>query len=119
MATYMVALHEAERQPVSPLMTTGRAAAAQRLPARIRLNAAVREGRRGWTAAESAAAVDTRASTVPRVRPALVEPGWAAALSRQRPTGRPERQREGAQAARRLACAGRAPPAGRAPGPRT
>jgi hypothetical protein len=103
MATHMVALHEQERQLMSTLMTTGRAAAAQRLHARILRNAEVHDGRRGWTAAEIAAALDTSESTGPRVRQALVEPGWAAAWSRQRPTGRQYRQLEGAQAGRLLA----------------
>jgi hypothetical protein len=103
MTTYMVELHEQERQPVSTLMTTGRAAAAQRLHARILRNAEVHDGRRGWTAAEIAAALDTSESTGPRVRPAVVEPGWAAAWSRQRPTGRQYRQLDGAQAARLIA----------------
>jgi len=88
MAKYMVELDEQERHQVSTLMTTGRAAAATRLQARILCNAEVRDGRRGWTTAESAAAWDTSESTGPGVRQALVEPGWAAAWSRQRPTGR-------------------------------
>ena len=103
MATYMVELHTAERQQLSPLMTTGRAAAAKRLHARILRKADVRAGSRGWTDAEIAAALDTSESTVHRVRQAFVEPGWEAALSRQRPTGRPYRQLDGAQEARLIA----------------
>ena len=53
-------------------MTTGRAAAAKRLHARIRLKAEVRDGRRCWTEAEIAAALDTSESTVHRVRQACV-----------------------------------------------
>lgn len=103
MAPYRVELHEQARQPVSTLRTTGRAAAATRLQARILRNADGRDGRRGWTAAEIVAALDPSESTVPRVRQALAEQGWAAAWSRQRPTGRQYRQLEGAQAARLLA----------------
>jgi hypothetical protein len=103
MAKDRVALDEPERPPVSTLMTTGRAAAAQRLHVRILRNAEGRDGRGGWTAAESAVALDTSESTGPRVRHVCVEAGWAAAWSRQRPTGRQYRQRDGAQAARLLA----------------
>jgi hypothetical protein len=103
MATDMVRLTQEERHQWSTLLTPGRAAAAQLLHARSLRTAEVGEGRRGWTDAEIAAALDTSASTVPRVRQAVVEPGWEAALARQRPTGRPDRQRDGAQEARLLA----------------
>jgi len=103
MAKYIVELYEEARQQLSTLMTTGRTAAAKLLHARILLNADVREGSRCWTDAEIAAALDTSESTGPRVRHACVEPGWAAAWSRQRPTGRQYRQLDGAQAARLLA----------------
>ena len=103
MATYIVELNEEARQQWSTFMTTGRVAAAKRLQARILLKADVREGSRGWSDAELAVALDTRESTVHRVRQALVEPGWEAALSRQRPTGRPYRQLDGAQEARLIA----------------
>jgi hypothetical protein len=114
MATSRVRLTQEARQPFSTLITTGRAAAATRLPARIFRKADACAGSRGWTAAEIAVAVDTSASPVPRGRQACVAPGWEVALSRQRPTGRQSRQRDGAQAAQLIAFAGRAPPAGRA-----
>jgi hypothetical protein len=88
MAKYIAEFNEAERQPLSTLTTTGRAATATLLHARILLKADGREGSRGWTDAEIAAALDTSESTVPRVRQALVEQGWEAALSRPQPTGR-------------------------------
>jgi hypothetical protein len=103
MATYIVELNEEARQQWSTLMTTGRAAAAKLLHARILLKADVRDGRRGWTDAEIAAALDTSESTVHRVRQAFVEQGWEAALSRQRPTGRQYRKLDGAQEARLIA----------------
>jgi hypothetical protein len=103
MATYIVGLHEEARQQWSTLMTTGRAAAAKLLHARILLKADVRDGRRCWTDAEIAAALDTSESTVHRVRQACVAQGWEAALSRQRPTGRQYRKRDGAQEARLIA----------------
>lgn len=114
MAKYIVELNEKERQQLSTLMTTGRAAAAKLLHARILLKADVREGSRCWTDAEIAAALDTSESTVHRVRQAFVEQGWEAALSRQRPTGRQYRKLDGAQEARLIALACSAPPAGRA-----
>ena len=114
MATYRVRLTQEARQPFSTLITTGRAAAATRLQARILRTADACAGSRGGTAAEIAVALDTSESPVPRVRQAFVAQGWEAALSRQRPTGRQSRQRDGAQAAQLIVFAGRAPPAGRA-----
>jgi transposase len=103
MATYMVGLNEEARQQLSTRMTTGRAAAAKLLHARLLLKADVRDGRRCWTDAEIAAALDTSESTVHRVRQAFVEQGWEAALSRQRPAGRQYRKLDGAQEARLIA----------------
>jgi transposase len=114
MAKYMVRLTQEERQHLSTLITTGRAAAAKLLHARILLKADVCEGNRCWTDAEIAVALDTSESTVHRVRQAFVEQGWEAALSRQRPTGRQYRKLDGAQEARLIALACSAPPAGRA-----
>lgn len=114
MAKYMVRLTQEERQQLSTLITTGRAAAAKLLHARILLKADVGEGSRCWTDAEIAAALDTSESTVHRVRQAFVEQGWEAALARQRPTGRQYRKLDGAQEARLIALACSAPPAGRA-----
>ena len=114
MAKYMVRLTPEERQHFSTLISTGRAAAAKLLHARILLKADVREGSRCWTDAEIAVALDTSESTVHRVRQALVAQGWEAAVSRQRPTGRQYRQLDGAQEARLIALACSAPPTGRA-----
>jgi transposase len=114
MAKYIVELNEEERQQLSTLITTGRAAAAKLLHARILLKADVRDGSRCWTDTEIAAALDTSESTVHRVRQAFVEQGWEAALSRQRPTGRQYRKLDGAQEARLIALACSAPPVGRA-----
>jgi hypothetical protein len=100
MAQYMVRLTQEEHPPWSTLITTGRAAAAKLLHARILRNADVGEGRRCGTDAESAAALDTSESTGHRGRQAVVEPGWEAALARQRPTGRQYRTLDGAPAAR-------------------
>jgi len=103
MAQSMVRLTQEARQHFATLISTGRAAAAKLLHARILLKADVGEGRGSWTDAEIAVALDTRESTVHRVRPAVVEQGWEAALARQRPTGRQYRQLDGAQEAPLLA----------------
>jgi transposase len=78
------------------------------------LKAYVGANSRCWTAAEIAEALDTSAATVHRVRQGFVEQGIEAALSRQRPTGRQYRTRDGAQEAQLIAVACSAPPAGRA-----
>jgi transposase len=110
----MVRLTQEERQHFSTLISTGRAAAAKLLHARILLKADVGEGSGSWTDAEIAVALDTSESTVQRVRQAFVEQGWEAALARQRPTGRQYRKLDGAQEAQLIALACSAPPTGRA-----
>jgi Homeodomain-like domain len=113
MVKYVVRLHPEEHVQLLALVNTGRAAAVKRLHARILLRADVGANSRPWTDAEIAEALDTSASTVHRVRQALVEQGLEAALSRQRPTGRQYRKLDGAQEAQLLAVACRAPPEGR------
>jgi hypothetical protein len=113
MYTYVVRLDPEAREQLAALVHTGRAAAVKRLHARILLKAEVDAGGRRWTDAEMAAAVATSAATIQRVRQTWVEPGLEAALARQRPTGRPYRQRDGVQEAPLIAGDGRAPPAGR------
>ena len=81
-----VRLTPAERAPLLTRVNTGRAAATL-LQARILLNAAVEAGARRWTAAEIAAAVDTSAATVHRVRQAWVDQGRDAALAEGRARG--------------------------------
>ena len=114
MAKYMVRLTQEERQHFSTLISTGRAAAAKLLHARILLKADGCEGSGSWTDAEIAVALDTSESTVHRVRQAFVEQGWEPALARQRPTGRQYRKLDGAQEAQLIALACGAPPTGRA-----
>ena len=88
-------------------------AGAQLLQARIRLKADVREDGRRWSAAAIAAALDTSASTVQRVRQAFVAWGLETAVARQPPSGRQYRQLDGTQEAPWLAVNRRAPPEGR------
>ena len=110
----IVQLTREERDQLLAFVSTGRAAAAKLLHARIRLKADGGAGGRRWTDAEMADALDTSAAPVHRVRQAFVEPGMDAAFSRQRPTGRQYRQRDGAQEAQLIAVACSAPPEGRA-----
>jgi hypothetical protein len=113
MVKYMVRLNTEGRTQLLALVNTGRAAAATLLHARILLKADVSAGRRRWTEAAIAEALDTSEATVHRVRQAWVEQGLEAALSRKRPTGRQYRQLDGAQEAQLIAVACSAPPAGR------
>lgn len=114
MVKYVVRLSSEEREQLLTLVSTGRAAAAKLLHARILLKAAVEAGARHWTDAEMAEALDTSASTVHRVRQAWVEQGMEAALARKPPTGRQYRKLDGAQEAQLIAVACSVPPAGRA-----
>jgi hypothetical protein len=109
----VVRLPPEAREPLLALVHTGRAAAAKLLPARLLLKADVGARSRRWTAVEMAAAVDSSAATVHRVRQAWVIWGMETALSRKRPMGRPSRTRDGAQEAQLSAVACRTPPAGR------
>jgi hypothetical protein len=95
------------------MMSTGRRAASMLTHARILRNADAADEGAHWSAADIAAALETSASTVPRVRQALVEAGLAAALERRKPSGRQDRTLDGAQEARLIALACSAPPAGR------
>lgn len=113
MVKYVVRLSPEEREQLLTLVSTGRAAAAKLLHARILLKAAVEAGARHWTDAEMADALDTSASTVHRVRQAWVEEGMEAALARKHPTGRQYRKLDGVQEAQLIAVACSAPPVGR------
>jgi Homeodomain-like domain len=110
----IVRLTPEERVQLTALISKGHRAASVLARARILLKAAADEEDAHWTDADMATALETRASTVHRVRQACVEEGLTAALERRKPTGRPYRKLDGAQEAHRLALACSAPPAGRA-----
>jgi hypothetical protein len=74
-----VRLSPTAREPLLTLVSTGRAAAAKLLRARILLKADVEVGERRWMDANMAAALDTSESTVHRVRQAWVAQGLEAA----------------------------------------
>ena len=84
------------------------------LHARILRKTDVAASERHWTEAEIAAAWDTSASTVHRVRQAWVAQGMDAALSRKPPTGRQYRTLDGTQEAQLIAVVCSAPPEGKA-----
>jgi Homeodomain-like domain len=79
MVKYIVQLNMEERQQLLSFVSTGRAAAAKLLHARILLKADGGAGGRRWTDAEIADALDTSPATVHRVRRAFVEQGLEAA----------------------------------------
>ena len=114
MVKYVVRLDTEAREQWLALVSTGRAAAVQRLHARLWLKADVGEGSRRWTDAEMAEAMDTRASTGHRVRQDWVEGGMETALFRKRPPGRQYRNLDGAQEAQLIAVSCSTPPEGRA-----
>lgn len=114
MATYIVRLTAEERTQLTEVISTGRRAASVLMRARILLKADASEGGPAWSDGAIAEAVETSLSSVHRVRQACVEEGLAAALERQRPTGRQYRKLDGAQEARLVALTCSAPPEGRA-----
>lgn len=111
---YIVRLTAEERTELEDLIGTGKRAASVLIHARILLKADVGEGGPGWDDERIAEAVECGASTVYRVRQALVEAGLSAALFRKKPTGRQYRKLDGAQEAHLIALACGAPPEGRA-----
>lgn len=110
----IVRLTAKERTEPEDLIHTGKRAASVLIHARILLKTDVGDGGPGWDDERMAEAVECGASTGYRVRQAFVEEGLAAALFRQKPTGRPYRQLEGAPEAPLIALACGAPPEGRA-----
>jgi transposase len=112
MAKYIVRLTAEERTQLTELISTGRHAASVLTRARMLLKADASEGGSNWSDQEIAEAVETSLSSIHRVRQAFVEKGLAAALARQRPTGRQYRKLDGAQEARLVALTCSAPPEG-------
>lgn len=108
---FVVRLAAAQREELERLAATGQRAAATITRARILLKADAQ--RDGWTDDQVAAALDTSAATVARVRKKFVQQGLEAAVHRKRPTGRQYRKLDGAQEARLIALACSPPPEGR------
>ncbi len=114
MKKYKVTLTAEERQELSELIATGKAAAKKLAHARILLKAAAAAGGPAWDDQRIADATEVSTDTVARVRQRFVEHGLAAALVRK-PQDRPSRERklDGRAEARLIALACSAPPDGR------
>jgi transposase len=114
MKKYKVTLTVEERQHLSVLIATGRAAARKLAHARVLLHADAAPGGPAWTDERIAEAVAVGRATVARVRQRFVEHGLEAALGRK-PQDRPSRPRklDGRAEARLIALACSAPPPGR------
>ncbi len=115
MKKYIVTLTEDERQSLSSLVSSGKAAAKRLTHARILRKADAADGGPAWRDADIALALDIDARTVERVRERFVEQGLAAALDRK-PQARPSRLPvlDGDAEARLIVLACSRPPEGRA-----
>ena len=114
MKKYIVTLTAEERQQLSDLIATGKAAARKLAHARVLLHADAAPDGPAWTDEQIAEAVAVGRATVERVRQRFVEQGLDAALNPQKPD-RPSRPRkiDGHAEARLIALACSAPPLGR------
>jgi transposase len=111
---YRVTLTPEERDELSRLVASGKAAARVLIHARILLKADQAEGGPAWEDARIAEALDLGARTIGRVRQRFVEQGLPAALGRKK-QDRPSRPRklDGRAEAHLIAVACSTPPAGR------
>jgi transposase len=114
MKKYKVTLTAEERQQLSALIASGKAAARKLAHARVLLHADAAPGGPAWTDERIAEAVAVGRATVERLRQRFVEHGLEAALGRK-PQDRPSRPRtlDGRAEARLIALACSAPPSGR------
>ena len=114
MKKYKVTLTDEERQQLSSLIATGKAAARKLAHARVLLHADAAPGGPAWTDERIAEAVAVGRATVERLRQRFVEYGLEAALTRKK-QDRPSRERklDGRGEARLIALACSAPPDGR------
>lgn len=115
MKKYIVTLTDDERQSLSALVSSGKAAAKRITHARILLKADAADGGPSWRDADIALALDVSVCTVERVRERFVEQGLEAALVRK-PQARPSRPPvlDGDAEARLIVLACSRPPEGRA-----
>ena len=114
MKKYIVTLTAEERQQLSDLIATGKAAARKLAHARVLLHADAAADGPAWTDQRIAEAVAVGRATVERVRQRFVEQGLDAVLNPRKPD-RPSRPRkiDGHAEARLIALACSAPPSGR------
>ncbi len=111
---YIIPLSADERQMLSKLVCSGKAAARKITRARVLLKADAGECGPGWTDQRSAEALDVGGRMIGNVRRRCVEEGPAAALGRAWPDRPAQRKLDGAGEARLVAIACSKPPTGRA-----
>lgn len=111
---YIIRLSADERQMLSKLARSGKAAARKITRARILLKADAGEGGPGWTDQRIADALDVGVRMIENVRRRCVEEGpEAAAFGRAWPDRPAQRKLDGAGEARLVAIACSEPPTGR------
>jgi len=112
---YIIRLSADERQVLSKLARSGKAAARKITRARVLLKADAGEGGPGWTDQRIAEALDVGVRMIEKLRRRCVEEGpEAAALGRTWPDRPAQRKLDGAREARLVAIACSKPPIGRA-----
>ncbi len=112
---YIIRLSADERQMLSKLARSGKAAARKITRARILLKADAGEGGPGWTDERIAEALEIGVRMIENVRRRCVEEGpQAAACGRSWPDRPAQRKLDGAGEARLVAMACSEPPTGRA-----
>lgn len=114
MKKYLVTLTATEREFLTGLIATGKAAAKKLTHARILLKADQADDGPAWTDQQIAEALEVSVATIERVRQRFVEQGLEAALGRKKPD-KPSRERklDGAGEARLIALACSQAPPGR------
>jgi transposase len=111
---YIIRLNTDERQMLSKLARSGKAAARKITRTRVLLKADAGECGPGWTDQRIAEALDVGVRMIENVRRRCVEEGPAAALGRSWPDRPAQRKLDGAGEARLVAIACSKPPPGRA-----
>jgi transposase len=114
MKKYLVTLTADEREQLTRLLASGKAAAQKLTHARILLKADQADGGPAWIDDQIADALDVSVATIERVRQRFVEQGLDAAVCRKK-QGKPSRERklDGRAEARLIAVACSTPPDGR------
>ncbi len=110
---YIIRLSADERQMLSKLSRSGKAAARKITRARVLLKADAGECGPGWTDRRIAEALDVGVRMIENVRRRCVEEGPEAALGRTWPDRPAQRKLDGAGEARLVAIACSKPPTGR------
>lgn len=110
---YNVMLAEAERDTLSRLISTGKAAARKFTHAHLLLQADESQGQPAWTDQQISQALHVSPRTIERVRETFVTDGMEAALTRKTHARTRPLKLDGKQEAYLIALACSTPPAGR------